>query len=113
MRTCGLEPQAEASTDVFSSAFASFVRWRDKEVAKTFSYQSECSPGRHSRRYSFRGDEGLERPPALPTELRAPMMDPAGLEPATWRLQGDVVLPAFAAIFPLKPWRRSVARHGP
>ena len=25
MRTCGLEPQAEASTDVFPSAFASFV----------------------------------------------------------------------------------------
>src|SRR4051794_2005111 len=85
-----------------------------RKVAKAFSYQSECSPGRHPRRFSnsVRGDEDLERPPALPTELRARMLDPAGLEPATWRLQGDVVLPAFAA-FLSSPWRREMARHGP
>ena len=27
------------------------------------------------------------------------LVDPAGFEPATWRVQGDVVFPAFAAIF--------------
>ena len=41
------------------------------------------------------------------------MMDPAGFEPATWRLQGDVVLPAFAAFVIVKGRGDQVWRERP
>jgi hypothetical protein len=60
--------------------------------------QRQCSPiGIRQRIKKDARRQGCGKTFLLyPTELRVLMLDPAGLEPATWRLKVDVVLPAFA-----------------
>ena len=88
MRICGLEPQAEAFTDVFPSAFASFVSATGRGVTGTsFDPNEDVVPAGipAASAIPFAATKSWKDVLLYQLSYGPPLkvMDPAGLEPAT------------------------------